>query len=154
MSVSSALDGQQNGDSIGDADRRDFPRIKSLLQGIVYYNDRSAAADCLIRDISDTGARLELSETVVIPYLIDLYIPKREETLRASVQWRHGDLVGIAFTTSQPATEPVAGDSKMPAKQTQIAVLTERVRQLEDEVASLKQSVKNLLTADNSRLPV
>jgi hypothetical protein len=132
------------------ADRRDSARVKSLLRGCIYFNDRSAAADCLVRDISDTGARLELSETVVIPYLVDLYIPKREETLRASVQWRHGDLVGIAFIGPGDA-----GDPKALVRQGQHdAALAGRVQQLEDEVAALKRSVGILLAASTSRLPV
>lgn len=152
MSAIPDLDGRQEEDAANNANRRDSARVRTLLRGCIYFNDRSAAADCLIRDLSDTGARLELSENVVIPYLIDLYIPKREETLRASVQWRHGDLVGIAFIG---LAEPGAGDVKNLAKQGQKeAALAERVEQLEEEVASLRQSMKNLLTANVSRLPV
>ena len=41
-----------------------------------------------------TGARVIFSAAVQIPDVVDLYIPLKEQTLRAIVQWRHGDEVG------------------------------------------------------------
>ncbi len=43
--------------------------------------------------------------------MVDLYIPQKEQTLRARVQWRHGDESGSPFpmraaAASQPANWP------------------------------------------------
>jgi PilZ domain-containing protein len=143
---------------MGDIERRDSTRQKTFLRGIIYYNNRNAAADCLVRDISDTGARLELSENVVIPYEIDLHIPKKGETYRACVQWRHGDGVGIAFANPvvRRAPDPPTEAVETTARRQDGSALTERVLQLEAEVISLKRAIKELqdLKSPALRLPV
>ena len=115
-------------------ERRRSERQKSFLRGCVYFNKRRGAIDCLIRDISDSGARIIFSDTVNVPDLIDLYIPQKERTVRARVQWRHGDEIGLAFPDAARAAggSPAAGE------------LAQRVSQLETEIASLRRVLKRL----------
>ena len=118
------------------AERRRATRQKSFLRGCIYFNNRRSAVDCLIRDISDDGARLLFSDTISIPDVIELYIPQKEQTLRAIVQRRHGAEVGITFANSARAPEkPAPADA---------AGLTERVQNLETEVAALRKMLKRL----------
>ena len=143
MSLTSAADDDQpKAAPTNYADRRAAPRVKALLRGIIYYNGRSAAADCLVRDISATGAKLELSENVIIPDLFDIYIPKKGGTLRAAVQWRHGDLVGIAFMGPAQTKDMEKPSAPLAQKGASVA---ERVECLEGEVASLRRTMKTLL---------
>ena len=91
------------------AERRRSVRKKSFLRGCVYFNKRRSAIDCLIRDISDQSARIIFSGAVNVPDIVDLYIPLKEETVGARVQWRRGDEVGLAFRdteTARPASPP------------------------------------------------
>lgn len=118
-------------------ERRNSARQKSFLRGCIYFNNKRAAADCLIRDISDIGARLIFSSAVTIPDVLDIYIPQKEQTLRARVQWRHGDEVGIAFETALKGADT-------PLENTDIAA---RLHKLETEVASLRRLVKRLQAA-------
>jgi uncharacterized protein YceH (UPF0502 family) len=116
-------------------ERRIATRQKSFLRGCIYFNNRRAAADCLIRDISETGARLIFSSVVAIPDVVDLYIPQKEQTLRSRVQWRHGEEIGVAFDVVPQMPEPQpseAGD------------INERVQKLEVEVAALRRLIKRL----------
>jgi hypothetical protein len=115
------------------AERRQAIRQKSFLRGCVYFNKRRAALDCLIRDYSDHGARIIFSETVNVPDVVDLYIPQKEQTVRARVQWRSGDEIGLAFPDALRAAD---GSSD--------GELALRVAQLESEVAGLKRLVKKL----------
>src|SRR4051812_49480105 len=87
------------------AERRRTPRQKSFLRGMIYFNNRRSVADCLIRDISPFGARLIFSDAVTTPDVLDLYIPQKEQTLRAQVIWRAGTTGGGAFA---PACRPRA----------------------------------------------
>ena len=118
------------------AERRRSTRQKSFLRGCIYFNNRRSAVDCLIRDISDYGARLLFSDAISIPDVIELYIPQKEQTLRAVVQRRHGAEVGVAF----------ANDARSPEKpaEADVAGLTERVQKLETEIASLRKMLKRL----------
>ena len=116
-------------------ERRKIARQKSFLRGMIYFNNRRNAVDCLIRDISPYGARLIFSDAVTTPDVLDLYIPQKEQTLRTHVIWRHGQEVGVAFaqaTQLDPAAE--TGD------------LAERVARLEMEIIGLKKLLKKMKT--------
>jgi hypothetical protein len=115
-------------------ERRHSLRQKSFLRGCVYFNKRRNAVDCLVRDISDEGARIIFSDAVSVPDLVEIYIPQKEQTLRARVQWRHGHEVGLAFPDAAHG-----GDAPDPAGD-----VTERVARLETEVASLRRALKRL----------
>lgn len=114
-------------------DRRSSTRQKSFLQGRIYYNNRRSSVDCLVRDISDTGAKLVFSSALTIPDVVEIYFSNKEEVRRARVQWRRGDEVGVDFIFDGVAD---AGASA--------ADLLGRVLKLESECASLKRSVRDL----------
>ena len=119
------------------SERRIAARQKSFLQGRIYFNNRRSSVDCLIRDYSETGARLKFSETAAVPESIELYIPNKEEVHRARVEWRSGDEMGISFgdevrSPSVAPEAPASGD------------LATRVQALEAEVATLKRLLNEL----------
>ena len=90
-------------------ERRRIARQKSFLRGMIYFNNRRNVVDCLVRDISQYGARLIFSDAVTTPDVLELYIPQKEQTLRINVIWRHGQEVGVAFAQAaqiEPAAEP------------------------------------------------
>jgi PilZ domain len=117
------------------SERRISARQKSFLRGCIQFNNRRTTIDCLVRDISETGARLIFSDSVSVPDVVELYIPQKEQTLRAHVQWRRGDELGIAFAKGARAPAPSGqGESG----------LTERVEKLEAEIAALKKMFKRL----------
>jgi PilZ domain len=115
------------------AERRQSIRQKSFLRGCVHFNKRRGALDCLIRDYSEHGARIIFSESVSVPDLVELYIPQKEQTVRARVQWRCGDEIGLAFPDALRAAD---GSSD--------GELALRVAHLESEIAALKKLVKKL----------
>lgn len=111
------------------AERRNAARKKSFLRGRLYFNKRRNALDCLIRDLSDEGARVVFSDAVSVPDVVELYIPQKEETILAHVQWRRADELGLAFPGSVSAP---------------FGELAERVGKLESEVAALRRLLKQL----------
>jgi hypothetical protein len=115
-------------------ERRRTARQKSFLRGMIYFNNRRNAVDCLIRDISPHGARLIFSDSVTTPDVLELYIPQKEQTLRVHVIWRHGEEVGVAFAQAAQM-DPVAEPD-----------LAERVARLEMEIAGLKRILKKMKT--------
>jgi PilZ domain len=114
-------------------ERRKVPRLKSLLRGRVYFNNRSSTVECLVRDISSQGARLAFADDVTIPDVIELYVPHKDQYFRSHVIWRHGGETGVAFSVAdQDAQLPESGN------------LAERVRKLELEIEQLKRMVKRI----------
>jgi hypothetical protein len=114
-------------------DHRRSRRQKSFLRGCIYFNKRRGAMDCLIRDLSDEGARIIFSHSVNVPDIVELYIPQKEQTLRARVKWRHGDEVGVDFP------DHVGADAAP-----QETELSKRVAQLEADVVALRRLVNKL----------
>ena len=114
------------------SERRKASRTKSFLRGRILFNNRQSGADCLVRDFSEHGARLIYSGTTGIPDTIELHVPQKDQTLRAQVQWRRGDEVGVTFAQVAEAKPQPATD------------LAERVEQLEAEVALLKRMFRRL----------
>jgi hypothetical protein len=116
-------------------ERRGSRRSKSFLRGFVYVSRKRGALACLVRDLSEKGARIIFSDTVTLPDVVELYIPQRDQTLRARVQWRRNDEIGLAFTEIERA----AADASPSA--TDVA---QRLAMLEAEIVSLRALLKRL----------
>jgi hypothetical protein len=117
-------------------ERRHSARKRSFLQGRVYYNHRRASIDCLVRDISEEGAKLVFGEPVGIPDVIELYLPGKEELHRVVVQWRKGTEIGVDFGHSS-----VMEDAEVATASTDLAG---RLHKLESELAVVKRVVAEL----------
>jgi len=117
-------------------ERRTLLRKRSFLQGRLYFNNRRSSLDCLVRDISNQGAKLKVSDSVAIPEIVELHIPNKDETYRAKVQWRTGLELGVTFDSDEEAPSIVPGAAPVD--------LPERVRRLEAEVASLHRKLNEL----------
>ncbi len=115
-------------------ERRGSRRSKSFLRGFVYVSRKRGALACLIRDLSEKGARIIFSDTVALPDVVELYIPQRDQTLRARVQWRRNDEIGLGFTETERAADasPSATD------------VAQRLAMLEAEIVSLRALLKRL----------
>ena len=72
-------------------------RQRTFLKGTLYYDNRRASIECLVRDISDSGARLTFEHPVNVPDNVELFIPQKQQTLRESVRRRGPNEIGIAF---------------------------------------------------------
>jgi hypothetical protein len=115
-------------------ERRESRRSKSFLRGFVYVSRKRGALACLVRDLSEKGARIVFSDTVTLPDVVDLYIPQRDQTLRARVEWRRNDEIGLGFTATERTAEA-------PPSATEVV---QRVAMLEAEIASLRVLLKRL----------
>jgi len=74
------------------SDRRAEPRNPELLWGKAIFKD--VAKDCVINDLSTSGARLRLTAFAALPDRFDLFIFETRRTYKAAVQWRAGDQAG------------------------------------------------------------
>jgi hypothetical protein len=113
-------------------ERRASRRLKSFLRGVVYFDKRRSETACLVRDLSEDGARIILSETIALPDIIELKIPQREQMLVARVEWRRADEAGLSFCKSDMATT---------AREAQ---LLRRIAELEAEIAALQRTIRRV----------
>ncbi len=109
-------------------------RQRTFLKGTLYYDNRRASIECVIRDMSDSGARLTFEHPATVPDNVELFIPHKQQTLRAHVRRRGPNEIGIAFEVER-STEP---------RRTSDAELQQRVETLEAEIKALKRLVAKL----------
>ncbi len=140
---------------MGSEQRRSV-RMKTFLKGRIVFNSGASTMDCLIRDLSGAGARLELSQTSALPEVFDLVVPNKDATYRATLKWRRETGVGVTFDAPgrqpvpQPAvvTEatPVAAAAAEPAAPADpsLSLLLRRISELEAENAALRSVLTNM----------
>lgn len=112
------------------SDKRIYPRIRSLLTGRIEFNNRRSTIDCVVREMSSGGAKLELPHAATIPDEFDLRIPHKDQVFASIVRWRAGNFIGVEFERAQPVTTT--------------ADPGEALRRLESENALLRQQVEDL----------
>ena len=111
-------------------ERRSIVRHKTFIKGRIFFNNRRSSMDCIVRDVTDNGSRLEFSELVALPETFELYMPNKDEYFRARIEWRKGNNIGVSWTpedTSNPRPESGRSDRH----------LADKVARLEREIALL-----------------
>ena len=84
-------------------DRRGVKRLRTLKQGKI-VTSHWTSIDCLIRDISDHGARIALGGLADLPAEFRLYIVSSHTLIPAELEWRRSLLAGLRFTgPAEPA---------------------------------------------------
>jgi hypothetical protein len=119
-------------------ERRALIRHKTFIKGRIYFNNRLSSMDCIVRDVTEKGARLQVSEGVALPDSFELYLPNKDEHFRAQAQWRKGDQLGVSWTPE--TTFRQKAESGGHGEQS----LADRVARLEQEVAALQWRFENL----------
>jgi hypothetical protein len=80
-----------------DPERRIAPRVKTLKRAKVYFNNMNSTFDCVVRNISSTGALLTLDEAAHLPREFGVRIGETKELRPARLVYRRGMLAGIHF---------------------------------------------------------
>ena len=114
-------------------DRRQDARNKVIYGGVADIGQAGATKDCVVRNISDKGARIEFSNVVTFPKeQISLTIARKGRSFLARIVWWRDNFVGVAFSSDAPATAPVSD-------------LEERLRKSEVKKRQLQRQIKELL---------
>jgi hypothetical protein len=133
-----AFSTEQTESRIAMIERRALVRHKTFIKGRIYFNNRLSSVDCIVRDMTEKGARLQVPESVALPDAFDLYLPNKDEHFRAQAQWRKGDQIGVSWTP-EGALRPKAEGGGQNERS-----LMDRVARLEHEVAALQRRFETL----------
>jgi hypothetical protein len=114
-------------------DRRQSVRDKVIYGGVAEIGERGASRDCVVRNISENGARLEFSNDIRLPRdRMLLTIARKGRSFLARIIWWRDNFVGVAFS-SQTSYELPGSD------------LAERLRKSEIKKRQLQRRIKELL---------
>jgi hypothetical protein len=112
-------------------DRRQSVRDKVLYGGVAEINERGSTMDCVVRNISERGACVELDQAAKLPEAMNLTIARRGRSFLAKLIWRQANKVGLAFRI-------IASDRP-------VDDLDERLRKSEIKKRQLQRRINELL---------
>lgn len=104
-----SLDGSSGmafeGDGLGHHERRFSPRKTCFTSGVIFKRDTALRLNCVLRDMSATGARMELRtpdgdlyETCTrLPAYFTLALRVDHIEVDCAVVWRKGAVLGVRF---------------------------------------------------------
>ncbi|WP_342107553.1 PilZ domain-containing protein [Methylobacterium sp. SI9] len=131
------------------SEHRRETRQRVFLKGRIVFNNGSSSFDCLVRDMSSSGARLVMSDAATLPEAFDLYIPQKDRTYRATLRWRREDGIGVIF--EDPARAPAVAPTPDPiATDASVTMLLRRVSELETENAALRRLLASMAQGDSA----
>lgn len=114
-------------------DRRQSTRDKVIYGGVAEIGETGAKRDCVVRNISESGASLEFSNVIKIPKeQMSLTIARKGRSFLARVIWWRDNFVGVAFRAEPPSELPVSD-------------LAERLRRSEQKKRQLQRRIKQLI---------
>ena len=93
-----------------EQNQRRAARVVVLGHGII--TAPGVRANCIVRDISSTGAKLGLSRDITLPSEFDLWLKQAGSKRPVLLRWRRGDFAGVEFCQRSSATGSPATSRK------------------------------------------
>src|SRR6185369_9008471 len=81
-------------------ERRREVRSRTLYSGKIVFNDRRSVIDCIVRNLSEAGACLQVDSTQGIPESFELVVDGEESSRRCRLAWLSDARAGIEFCQS------------------------------------------------------
>jgi hypothetical protein len=122
-------------------------RVRCFLRAKIVFNNKRSTFDCTIRNISATGAKIEVGEAASIPARFDLEIPQRGRTYRAQILWRDKEAMGVEFVTDDEAHAGAGevGDTRLEQLERENRRLRTAVAELTKRLEDIGQAVDHIL---------
>ena len=93
----------------------------------------ATATECVVRNISEKGARIEFSNVITLPKeQMSLKIARKGRSFLAKIVWWRDNFVGVAFSSETPYELPVSD-------------IEERLRKSEKKKRQLQRRINELL---------
>jgi hypothetical protein len=90
-------------------ERRRARRPRALLSGKLVFGQMSYSADCSIRDLSDTGARVRVAGNPWVGGEVWLICSRSGVAYRSVVAWRRAAEFGLRFVEEVDLKQPKTG---------------------------------------------
>ena len=114
-------------------ERRQSARDKVIYGGVAEMGEHGGSRNCLVRNISENGARLEFCENVRLPKEpLRLTIARKGRSFLARIIWWRDNFVGVAFSPESPYELPGSD-------------LARRLRRSEKKKRELQRRIKELI---------
>jgi PilZ domain-containing protein len=79
-----------------DENRSEFRR-RTLKGGKIVFNDQKSVLDCTIRNLSETGCQIIVTNNIDIPKAFELHLASSGEKYQCEIIWRKANEAGVKF---------------------------------------------------------
>lgn len=80
-------------------------RPRTFWKGTILFPGGLRSSECIVRNFTAGGARLDCGAVTDIPDHFELKIPQKGETFSCEVAWRRQSEVGVAFVPAESEGE-------------------------------------------------
>ncbi len=94
---------ETNAKSQESDNRRRAQRMRTLKGGKIIFPGGYSVFDCVVRNLSATGAMLALSEPMSIPSHFELVLEAANARRPCTVRWRSPNAIGVSFDDAGPS---------------------------------------------------
>jgi hypothetical protein len=91
-------------------ERRQHPRNRVYYGGMVAFNARNSTLDCLVRNFSPRGAKIEFENSAMLPDRVDFEVARRGLSCLARLVWRDQNTAGLMFSEEREMGDVVSLD--------------------------------------------
>jgi hypothetical protein len=91
-------------------ERRQHPRNRVYYGGMVAFNARNSTLDCVVRNFSQRGAKIEFENSAILPDRIDFKVERRGLSCLARLVWRDQNTAGLMFSEEREMGDVVSLD--------------------------------------------
>lgn len=81
----------------GQSDRRAERRARALKRAEIVFNNGYSVFDCTVRNLSPSGALLDIPSMLGIPSHFDIVMDAAQARRPCSVRWHTDRLMGVCF---------------------------------------------------------
>ena len=78
-------------------ERRHHHRNRVCYGGLIAFNGRNSTLDCVVRNFSPRGARIEFENSAMLPDSVDFEVVRKGLTCLARLVWRADNTAGLVF---------------------------------------------------------
>jgi|SRR5665213_295178 len=117
------------------SDRRRLFRNRVYYGGLIAFNARQSTLECVVRDFTPFGAKIELESLAFLPDEVDFAVPRKGLSCVARLAWRDRHSAGLVFGDSGDANRviPMEWARKLRASERTNKQLQARIDQLRSE---------------------
>jgi hypothetical protein len=84
-------------DSYDMLNRRKRVRTTVCLAARLLFGASRGPYDCIVRDVTNSGARLEVHDLKIIPTHFEMSLDNFRTARKCRLIWRRGSFIGVAF---------------------------------------------------------
>ena len=111
-------------------DRRQSVRDKVLYGGVARVGESSGTMNCVVRNLSEHGACVELGSGASLPDEIKLTIARKGRSFLARIIWREANRLGLAFRTMITDSSESDLDARLRRSEKKKRQLQQRINEL------------------------